>query len=208
MAKTQEIRFEEEIPSSKSYSKSFEWSNLGLYEKGYVTDWYRRVAAQKQFAEFKDYGAQEGVYIISFNAPEPKGGNAFAFNEEDSMRPFEDAISSSHKILDIEDDWDSDGSPGYSERTWQRATSFVRNIARSFLNTSATASIEPPSISPGPDGSIDVRWVSAKRTVLINFPADENAPADFFGHNKGQESIKGTLHLASQNHWLLLWLTR
>lgn len=209
MGKTQEIRFEDEIPVSKSYSNIFEWSDLGPYEKGYVTtDWYRRVATKNQVGEFTDYGNREGVYRISFNAPEPKWGNVFGFIEEDPMRSFEDAISSSHKIVDIEENWDSEGSPGYSERTWQRATSFVRNIARSFLNTSTIASIDPPSISPGPDGSIDIRWVSAKRTILINFPADENTSADFFGHDKEQDSIKGTLDLASQNHWLLLWLTR
>lgn len=119
----------------------------------------------------------------------------------------EDAIEASRYILTLGDNWDEEGSPGYAEATWQRATQFVRRAATQFINE-YRRHIDPPKITPGPDGSIDVRWRGAKRTLLINFPASEGEPADFFGSDKGRDTIKGTLDLSSQSLWLLMWLTR
>lgn len=214
MAKTHEITFEEDIPNLEGYQpKVVTWTDFGPEVKRYGTpESYRRLSADvkkhigglRYYPEPKPY---DEFSVINFDASE-KRWESLSGSQEDVMRPFEDAINTSYKIVEIEDNWDSEGSPGYSEETWLRATSFVRNIAATFLNRYATTRIGPPTITPGPDGSIDVRWVSAKRTMLINFPANENAPADFFGHDKGQDIIKGTLDLASQNHWLLLWLTR
>ena len=119
----------------------------------------------------------------------------------------EDSINASRNILTLGDNWDEEGSPGYAEATWKRATDFVRNVALLFINEHKRP-IEPPKITPGPDGSIDIRWKAAKRTLLINFPAKESEFADFFGSDKGSDTIKGTLDLSSQNLWLLMWLTR
>jgi len=121
--------------------------------------------------------------------------------------PIEDSIEVSKTILQIDENWDGEGSRKYAESTWKRAIRFVQDSAIPFI-IRHRKQIQPPKISAGPDASIDVRWTSEKRTLLINFPEDENTPPDFFGHDKGQDVIKGTLDLASQNHWLLLWLTR
>lgn len=126
---------------------------------------------------------------------------------EDLTRPIEEAIEASRFILSLEENWDEEGSPGYAEATWQRATQFVRDIAKQYINDSKER-IEPPKITPGPEGSIDIRWRAEKRTLLINFSAGENEPADFFGSDRGEDTIKGTLDISSQNLWLLLWLTR
>lgn len=124
-----------------------------------------------------------------------------------STARIEQAIKASRQILSLSDNWDDEGSPGYAEHTWERATQFVRRVATAFI-AEYKRLIEPPKITPGPDGSIDVRWKSAKRTLLVNFPANEDVPADFFGSDKGKDTIKGTLDLSSQNLWLLMWLTR
>src|SRR5439155_578721 len=55
---------------------------------------------------------------------------------------------------------------------------------------------------------IDVRWKSSTRSVLINFPADQSQPTQFFGSNSERDSIKGTLDLSSPNQWILMWLMR
>lgn len=119
----------------------------------------------------------------------------------------EQSIEASRKILDIEENWDGEGSPAYDESTWKHAAEFVRRTAIPFV-TRYQKKIQPPRITPGPDGSVDVRWIAAKRTMLLNFQAGENVLADFFGHDQGQDIIKGTLDLTSENQWLLLWLTR
>lgn len=124
-----------------------------------------------------------------------------------SLASIERAIEGSRSILAIEEDWDGEGSLAYDESTWRRATEFIRRITIPFI-TIYKKQIDPPKITAGPDGSIDVRWIGKRRTMLLNFPADDNMPPDFFGHDKGQDTLKGTLDLASQNHWLLLWLTR
>lgn len=126
---------------------------------------------------------------------------------EDLMAPIEGAIEASRFILQLEDNWDEDGSPGYAEDTWQRTTQFVLSVARGYFSVSDTR-IEAPKITPGPDGSIDVRWKAEKRSLLINFPASIEEPVDFFGSDKGQDTIKGTVDLSSQNLWLLMWLMR
>lgn len=123
------------------------------------------------------------------------------------ISPIEATIEASRYILDIGENWDEEGSPGYAEVTWRRATQFVRDITIQFVTKHKTR-IDPPKITPGPEGSIDVRWKADKRTLLVNFPANENEPADFFGSDKEQDTVKGTLDLTSQNQWLLIWLTR
>lgn len=223
MAKTQDITFDEYIPGFKWHQPQiYDWPDFGVSERRYaIGEHYRRPTAEvekevtglKYHHEPMAYGVYEIKFdvpeqLIRFIAPQDIWESRSGFLEKDTMRPLDDAIESSRTILDIQDNWDNEGSRGYSEETWHRATSFVRDIAARFFNTTTRFRIEPPTITPGPDGSIDVRWVSPKRSILINFPADENASADFFGHDKGQDVIKGTLDLASQNHWLLLWLTR
>ena len=118
-----------------------------------------------------------------------------------------EAIESSRSILDLPDNWDEEGSSAYAEDTWKRATSFVEECAIGYRGASGVW-VDPPKITPGPDGSIDVRWKSSTRSVLINFPADQSQPTQFFGSNSERDSIKGTLDLSSPNQWILMWLIR
>jgi hypothetical protein len=118
----------------------------------------------------------------------------------------EKAIAASMYILELGEDWDEEGSPGYEKSTWERATSFVTSLV-----SSASAGTTQPldiQITPGPEGSIDVRWVAPPRSLLINFPAKTEEPITFYGSDKGSYPIEGALPLSSQNQWLLNWLTR
>jgi len=117
------------------------------------------------------------------------------------------AIEASRSILDLPDNWDEEGSPSYAESTWERATIFIK-VTTSAYRRIVGSWIEPPKITPGPDGSIDIRWKSAKRTLLINIPANKDDIADFYGDDKATDIIKGTLDTSSSNQWILMWLTR
>ena len=116
-----------------------------------------------------------------------------------------EAIESSRSILDLPDNWDEEGSSAYAEDTWKRATKFVEECAIGYRGVSGVW-IDPPKITPGPEGSIDVRWKSSTRSMLINFPANQSQPIQFFGSNGERDSIKGTLDLSSPNQWILMWL--
>ena len=118
-----------------------------------------------------------------------------------------DAIESSRKILDLQDNWDQEGSKGYAESTWRRATEFVIRTAIEYENNSDSW-VDPPKITPGPESSIDVRWKTSKRSILMNFPPEDDKPVEFFGSDGNIDSIKGTLDTSSQNQWILMWLIR
>jgi hypothetical protein len=118
------------------------------------------------------------------------------------------AIQSSRSILDLEDDWDEEGSPGYKESTWVRATQFVKNTSLSFRQDTGFW-VDPPRILPGPKGSIDIHWKTSKRELLINIPENDEEPADYYGSGGANDIIKGKLDTSSQqNFWILVWLTR
>jgi hypothetical protein len=107
--------------------------------------------------------------------------------------------------LSLKDNWDEEGSVGYSEHTWIRATDFVRNLAISYWNVHHSLLI-PPRIIPGPEGSIDIHWRASGRELLINIPADEAILAGYYGSGDSKESIKGKLDTSKLNFWILTWL--
>lgn len=118
-----------------------------------------------------------------------------------------DAIQLSRRILELKDDWDEEGSPGYKESTWNRAAEFVKEVASAFHQRFGIR-VDPPRILPGPEGSIDIHWKTLERELLINIPSDDEEPADYYGCGSSQDTIKGKLASSLPNEWILLWLTR
>ena len=117
-----------------------------------------------------------------------------------------EAIESSRTILDLEPD-DDQGEAGYSEETWNRAVEFVTKNAQ-WLWDSFGFVIDAPQILPGPDGSIDIHWDRPSFEMLINIPADPRAQAGFYGDDRGEIAIKGSMDPSRFNQGLLLWLAR
>lgn len=114
-------------------------------------------------------------------------------------------IERSRNILQLGEDWDGEGSPGYEADTWKRATTFLREAALALWVVHHIR-LDTPSISPGPDGSIDIHWKSGERELLINIPANNTEPGTFYGDNKVGQIVKGALDISSDNLWLLMWL--
>lgn len=117
-----------------------------------------------------------------------------------------DEIEASRSMLELEEDWDGEGSPGYEEATWRRAVDFlVGNASR--LNDEYGVAIESPRIRKGPRGSIDLHWRMPDRELLVNIPADHGLPADYYGDDgNGGQQTKGTLNPERQGYHLMLWL--
>jgi hypothetical protein len=125
--------------------------------------------------------------------------------EDDSSQEIEQVIEESRSLLEMEGDWDGEGSPGYSAETWSRAVEFLKDNTRRLRDILGVWGAAP-SISPGPNGSIDLHWKTASRELLINIPTDPDQPAGYYGDDSGNNRIKGTLDTSGRNEWLLMWL--
>lgn len=117
-----------------------------------------------------------------------------------------EVVQSSRSILELKDNWDDEGSPAYSEATWNRAVLFFLKNALWVWKNHATI-IDAPRILPGPKGTIDLHWETETYELLINIPIEPSAPATFYGDDRGNLSIKGTFDPSVYNKGLLMWLT-
>jgi hypothetical protein len=120
-----------------------------------------------------------------------------------------DEINKSRSLLELEDNWDDEGSVGYDESTWLRARNFlIRNAVR--LHQSKKKPFDSPEISPGPNGSIDLHWKTDARELLINVPADPQDTISYYGDDRAEDTenaIRGKNIEGSTNaEWIFLWL--
>lgn len=118
-------------------------------------------------------------------------------------------IQSSRRILELKDDWDEEGSPGYSEETWRRAVEFLIVSRRRYWKETKK-SILVPKISPGPYGSIDLHWKTPDRELLINIPKSLEEPASYYGDDREdgtENAIRGkSLDTSQYERWIFDWL--
>jgi len=124
----------------------------------------------------------------------------------EALRHLGPKIAESREILELADDWDDEGSPGYQEDTWERASGFLVRSVIALWEAHGIVT-DHALILPGPNGSVDLDWRAHGRELLINVPSDPSEPATCHGDDgAGGRRIKGTLDLGLSNRWLLLWL--
>lgn len=118
------------------------------------------------------------------------------------------AIEESKRILKWENNWDGEGTPGYTKATWQRAVSFVRDNAMRLREVGQL--MEAPDIQPGEKGRIIIEWSAGDRELIVTIPADANDQAEFYGYDHERSiTIKGHLHTDSpHSSWLLMWTVK
>jgi hypothetical protein len=115
------------------------------------------------------------------------------------------AIDRSRDMLNWEENWDGEGSPGYAQATWDRAVDFiVRNAAQVYNRLGVR--IAEPVIKPGPEGSIDIDWTSGNRRLLVNIPVSEDEPATYYGSDGANNTLEGSLDTSGDNQWMLMWM--
>lgn len=117
----------------------------------------------------------------------------------------ENAIEESKRILQLRVDWDDDQSPHYSQDTWQRAITFLRELAL-HAHSSGITGLGVPSIAPSEGGSVDIFWQKDDLTMLVNIPSDPQRPATYYGKKKGSE-LSSTFELGGYRSELITWLT-
>ena len=155
-----------------------------------------RAVINNLWCEFRDLA--QARYVIGQTTP----------RRERRRRPLavhveiEEAIRRSSDILSQRDD--SDGST-YSQETWERATSLLRDLAVYSLDQFSKM-IDVPYIDPGPRGSIDLHWKHAHCELLINVPADAHLPPTYYGDDYGNSIVKGKLDSIGNRRVVAVWL--
>lgn len=129
---------------------------------------------------------------------------SFAIPRKFESIDLEKSIQDSKWLLDLEDDWDGEGSPSYSEVTWQKATKFLRDFLESLYST-YDMDIGLPKIAAGPQGSIDLHWKNEKFELLINIPVD-GLVAKFYGDDYHENVMEGSLNMLKINKGLCVWV--
>ena len=120
-----------------------------------------------------------------------------------SQSAVEQAIASAHWILELEDDWDGQGSSRYAPAVLERASKFLMESADWLMKTQGGL-LQAPDIGAGPNGSIDLHWRLPHFELLVNVPSDPSTPVSFYGDEEPGLSIKGTA--TTEGGPLLLWL--
>jgi hypothetical protein len=109
---------------------------------------------------------------------------------EDTKSSIKELIQSSKWILDLKDDWDNEGSEGYSVETWERAIELLLRMSDLLEEESFRNPIPMPKINPANKGSIDLFWDLDDCSMLINIPSKEGF-ATYYGEHKEKEIMSG-----------------
>jgi hypothetical protein len=121
-------------------------------------------------------------------------------------RGLDQALRKAHDLTKLADNWDDEGSPGYSPETWRRVKSFL--LRQSSLATKVFRTDLPiPQINPADQGSIDVFWRLPKRQLLLNFPRETGSPITYHGRDEtGRNTITGRTEENDARQDLVAWL--
>jgi len=114
-------------------------------------------------------------------------------------------VERAQEILELDHDWDGEGSAGYSKNTLDRAVDFLR--VHSTKGYDLCSAYPPaPRIGPGPNGSIDLHWKQKTWELLVNVPANDAGMAVFYGDDYGNQKIKGSFDPKTVNLGIVAWL--
>jgi hypothetical protein len=166
-----------------------------LLHKNHVQYWIpKKIDLSEQSTSISSW-IQQGYGLVDKVIPNPVVGT----------NSLDRALASGRWILELREGWDDQGSLGYSISTWERMEAFLGNHART-LELEYGIAFPAPQILPGPMGSIDVLWKTEKFELLLNIPSDPSVEASFYGDDRGNIQIKGTLDTSKANAGLLVWL--
>lgn len=122
------------------------------------------------------------------------------------LKALAEALNESRWMLDLHNNWDDEGSPGYAKATWERTARFLIDSAKFVQGLGLVFAI--PKVQNGPEGTIDLYWETSYAKLLLNIPVEWEAPANYYGHKTDGSETRGFLNTAHIEPWLLLWTTQ
>lgn len=101
------------------------------------------------------------------------------------MKNLEKEIERSKYIYDLKDNWDDEGSKGYSKETWDKTIHFIRNWSKWLIDNNLE--VNAPNILHGLEGGIDIFWTSKLETILLRIWDDVSKGCYFAMYESGEE---------------------
>lgn len=117
-------------------------------------------------------------------------------------------IKDSKKILDLEEDWDSEGALSIPQFVWERAAKILI-IYTKWIWENKGVILVTPSIDALADGSIDIMWNGTKGRLLLNVRNLASSEAHYYGDTYGgKNKFKGAIeNLNEVQEFFAYWLT-
>ena len=109
----------------------------------------------------------------------------------DVYRPdLEQQLAGYRWMLELGEDWDGEGASPVHIDALNRAVDFTRKaVAGAAARQGGPA--DPPKLSPGPMGSVDVHWEYPNRELAVNISADQRTLATFYFRSDEETRISG-----------------
>ncbi len=117
-------------------------------------------------------------------------------------------IKDSKKILDLQDDWDSEGALAVPQFVWERAAKTLISYSKWIWENKGVILVTP-SIDALADGSIDIMWNGTKGRLLLNIRNSSSSEAHYYGDTYGgKNKFKGAIeNLNEVQEFFAYWLT-
>ncbi len=114
-------------------------------------------------------------------------------------------ITRARYLLDLPNDWDTDGSPGFDVDTWSRTVGLAEELCgRLAEGWSLTA--RDVEIMPGANENLSLEVAYPAVTLLLSVPPVADASIRSYGRNEGgSRTTKGLLGPNESLDWLSLW---
>lgn len=108
-----------------------------------------------------------------------------------ALESLSQAIRDSHNIVDREAEWDEDEVLSCCEDTWRRAMEVLMSHAKAVWRDRRIV-IKAPTISAGPDGSVDLHWRCEPYSLLLNVPAGADECPSYYGDDRDNPDTNRT----------------
>lgn len=117
------------------------------------------------------------------------------------LKEIVNCLKSAEYILTFKDNWDNEGSEGYSVDTWIGASLFLLEYAHQIYAKSGNC-IDIPKIYPSSNGSIDIDWETETYGLIVNI-AKGGELGTYYGDNKAKQMTEGIFNPKNFNINLL-----
>ncbi len=115
-------------------------------------------------------------------------------------------INESKRILDLQNDWDSEGALSVEPFVWERAVNTLL-IYSQWILVNKGIILTTPTIDAIADGSIDIMWSGSKARLLLNVRSSNPSEAHYYGDTyEGKNKFKGAIDLAEVQDFFAYWL--